>query len=125
MMNRPTPARKRRGLRLLIAVALAATAAGGVHMYASSLQDQVAAQVPPALAAQETTASVLIARSDVPANVPLSPDLFEVKSLPQDAVAPGAVNTPDQLTGKVLANPMSSGEQLVATRLVNPSASPL
>lgn len=126
MMNRPTPGRKRRGLRLVIALALAGAAAGGVYMYAASLQDQVAAQqvARPAIATPQPLESVLVAKAEVPANSLLSPDLFEVKSLPSDAVAPNAVKTPDQLIGKVLASPMATGEQLVASRLVDPRANP-
>ncbi len=128
MMNRPTPRRSRRGLRFLIALALAGAAAGGVYMYASSLQEQVAAQqvaqVQPAVAAAEPVprVSVLVAKADILANVPLNAGQFDIKSLPSDAVAPNAVTTPDQLTGKVLASPMAAGEQLMSNRLVDPQA---
>jgi pilus assembly protein CpaB len=104
-------------------MALAGAAAGGVYMYAGSLQDQVTAQqvAQAAAATPSSSASVLVAKSDIPANVPLTADLFDVKSLPADAVAPGAAKTADQLTGKVLASPMGTGEQLLTSRLTDPN----
>ncbi|MBV9326749.1 MAG: Flp pilus assembly protein CpaB [Chloroflexi bacterium] len=127
MINRPTPARKRRGLRLLIALALAGAAAGGVYMYAGSLQDQMAAQqvAQAATSISQSSVSVLVARSDIPANVPLTADLFDVKSLPPDTVAPGAATSVDQLAGKVLSSPMANGEQLLSSRLTAADASPV
>src|SRR5215471_15412794 len=127
MINRPTPPRKRRGLRLVIAVALAGAAAGGVYMYAGSLQSQMAAQqvAQAAMAAPQPAVNVFVAKADVPANVPLSADLFDLKSLPADAVAPGAVKTTDQLTGKVLASPITTGEQLSVNRLIDSNAQAL
>jgi Flp pilus assembly protein CpaB len=120
MINRPTPGRKRRSLRLLVALALAGAAAGGVYMYVNSVQDQAAAQqVALAAAAPQSLANVLVAKSDVPANVPLTADLFEMKALPKDAIAQGAVSTPDQLTGKALTAPMASGEQVLVSKLVD------
>lgn len=121
MINRPPSGRKRRGLRLMIAVALAGTAAVGVYMYAGSLQDQASARqvAQAATATPQSTVNVLVARADIPANVPLTPDLFDIKGLPADAVAPVAVKTPDQLNGKVLSSPMATGEQLVSSRLAD------
>jgi pilus assembly protein CpaB len=111
-------------MRLVIALTLAGVAAGGVYLYAGSLQQQVATQQDQvALATPEPRTRVLVAKVDLPANAPLSPDLFEVKSLAPEAVAPNPITTPDQLVGKVLANPMATGEQLVASRLVDPKAS--
>jgi Flp pilus assembly protein CpaB len=123
MMNRPTPRRSRRGLRLVIALALAGVAAGGVYLYASSLQDQVTNQQgqQTVVAAPEVHRTpVLVARADVPANITLSPDLFELKQMPVEAVLPNTATTSDQVIGKALATPMGAGEQLVLTRLVDP-----
>jgi len=123
MINRPTPRRSRRGLRLVIALALAGAAAGGVYLYASSLQEQVTttqlAQQTVAGASEVRRTPVLVARADVPANSPLSADMFELKEIPAEAVLANPATTPDQVIGKVLAAPMASGEQLVLTRLVD------
>jgi pilus assembly protein CpaB len=112
--------RRRRGMRLIIAVALAAAAAGGVYMYAASLQDQVVQQQQRAdTAIVQPLASVFVAKADIPANAPLTPDEFDLKRLPPEAVAPNAIATPDKFAGKVLASPMAAGEQLDASRLID------
>ena len=70
-MSTYTPKRSRRGLRLVVALALATTAAGGVFVYASSVQRQAAQQqqqirqevsVEPT---QTPLVSVLVARIDL------------------------------------------------------------
>ena len=72
-MSTYTPKRSRRGLRLVVALALATTAAGGVFIYASSVQRQVAQQpqVRQEASAEPTQIalmSVLVARVDLKAH---------------------------------------------------------
>jgi pilus assembly protein CpaB len=122
MSSRP-PRRGRSGLRLVIALALAGAAAAGVYVYASSLQEQVAARqvTEQAAVAQPTPrVSVVVAKAPVTANTPLSADLFEVKALPVEAVVTNSVTALDQVAGKVLSDPMVAGEQLVTSRLIDP-----
>ena len=119
-MSTYNPKRGRRGLRLVIALALATTAAGGVFVYASSVQRQVAQQQASANPTQTPHASVVVARADLQARVPLDPDAFELRDLPADAVAANAVTSLDGLSGKVLSAPIAAGEQLTASRLVDP-----
>jgi Flp pilus assembly protein CpaB len=125
-MSTYTPKRSRRGLRLVVALALATTAAGGVFVYASSVQRQVAQQQQ--ILQQQATAdptqtprlTVVVARADLPARTPFTPDAFELRDLPADAVTTNAVTSLAAPTGKVLNAPIAAGEQLTASRLIEP-----
>jgi Flp pilus assembly protein CpaB len=121
MSSRP-PKQGRRGLRLVIALALAGAAAAGVYLYASSLQQQVSATQVAQQASAPTAlprVSVVVAKTAVPSNTPLTSDMFEVKVLPAEAVVTNSVTSLDQLSGKVLSDSMRAGDQLVTTRLVD------
>jgi Flp pilus assembly protein CpaB len=121
--------RSRRGLRLVVAVLLATSAAGAVLVYTSSVQRAAAQQqssvaeaavsAPATPVAVTPRVSVVVARADVQAHTPLSADAFEVRDMPQDAAAPDAVTSLDALAGKQLDSPMSAGQQLVTSRLVD------
>ena len=68
-MSAYTPKRSRRGLRLVVALALASTAAGGVYLYSSTVQRQVQQQQQEASVIPTLTPrrSVVVARADLPA----------------------------------------------------------
>jgi pilus assembly protein CpaB len=121
MMNRPTPRRSRRGLRLMLALVLAGAAAAGVYLYAASLQEEVTAQQQRALsvATPQPRAKVVVAKADVPAKTLLSADLFEIRDLPLEAVAPNTATSLDVVVGKQIESPMAAGEQLLSSRLVD------
>jgi len=128
-MSTYTPKRSRRGLRLVVALALATAAAGGVFVYASSVQRQVAQQQQilqqqQAIAdpTQTPRVSVVVAHTDLPGRTPLTPDAFELRDLPADAVTSGAVTSLGAVTGKVLNAPIAAGEQLTSSRLIDPQA---
>jgi pilus assembly protein CpaB len=75
-----------------------------------------------AMAGMET-ATVLVAKQDVPAgtaSTELRP-LVTSKLLPAVAVAPGAVRTLDELGGLVAASDVKAGEQLMASRFADPA----
>jgi pilus assembly protein CpaB len=106
-----------------MALGLASAAAGGVYLYAGSLQQEVAQHQQQTTAiAPAPRAKVLVAKTNVPAKMPLSGEAFEVRELPPEAVAPNAVTSLDALTGKVAESPIAPGEQLTASRLVDPKA---
>src|SRR5712691_4656285 len=123
-MSTYTPKRSRRGLRLVIALALATTAAGGVFVYGSSMQRQAAQQPVRQEASPEPTQlaliSVVVARVDLPAKTRLAPDAFELRDLSADAVVNNALKSLDAIAGKVLSEPMTAGEQLTPNRLREP-----
>jgi Flp pilus assembly protein CpaB len=133
-MSTYTPKRSRRGLRLFGALALATVAAGGVFVYASSVQRQVAQQQEQvrqqlqqasAEPTQIALVSVVVARVDLQARTRLTPDAFELRDLAADAVTSNAVKSLDAVAGKVLNAPMSAGEQLTSSRLTEPQAADL
>src|SRR5437773_3526269 len=127
-MSTYTPKRSRRGMRLVIALALAGTAAGGVFVYTGSVQRQAAQQqsVPEAVttAARTPKTSVVVAKTDLLAKTAVSADAFELRELAADAVAANALTSLDGLSGKVLSSAIAAGEQLTATRLLDVSADP-
>src|SRR5437660_2887681 len=122
-MSTYTPKRSRRGLRLVVALALATTAAGGVFVYASSVQRQAAQQQQQirqeasAEPTQTPLVSVLVAHTDLQPKTRLTADAFELRDLPADAVANNAVKSLEAVAGKVLNAPMTAGEQLTSSRL--------
>jgi Flp pilus assembly protein CpaB len=126
-MSTYTPKRSRRGLRLVIALTLATTAAGGVFVYANSVQRQVVQQQqvrqePSAEPTQTPLVSVVVAHVDLQAKTRLTSDAFELRDLPADAVTTNALKSLDAVAGKVLNAPMAAGEPLTASRLIEPPA---
>jgi Flp pilus assembly protein CpaB len=123
-MSAYTPKRSRRGLRLVVALALAGVAAGGVYLYSSAAQRQVAQaeqrQASDVSATQTPRVSVVVAHVDVQARTTLTTDLFELRDVAADAVTGSAVTSLDAITGKVLDGPLAAGEQLTTSRLVDP-----
>jgi pilus assembly protein CpaB len=125
-MSTYTPKRSRRGMRMVVALGLATLAAGGVFLYASTVQRQLTQQqleaqqlqLAAAAPSEPPRAAVVIARSDLSAGSSLSADAFEVRQLPQNAVTANAVTSLDAIVGKMLNSPMAAGEQLTASRLV-------
>ena len=121
MMNPPTPKRTRRLPRLLLALVMAGTAAFVVYEYVGSVQQAALRAAQPGPAAPTATpiprAKVLVAKVDLPAKTLLKPELFDVRDLPVEAIAPRAVSSPSDVAGKQLAFPVAAGEQLLATKL--------
>jgi pilus assembly protein CpaB len=110
---------------MVLALVLAGTAAGGVYLYAGSVQREAAQQRQVELASATpapTLAPAVVARADVKAHTALTADAFEVKQLPREAVAPNAVVSLDSLAGKVLDAPITAGEQLTSNRLIDAQA---
>ncbi len=63
------------------------------------------------------TASVVVARDYVQRRTPLTPELFEVRQLPVEAVTGLAVRSVDAIEGQFLTNDLQPGEQLLTTDL--------
>src|SRR5438128_679934 len=106
-MSTYNPKRSRRGLRLVVALVLAGTAAGGVFLYASAMQRQVTQQQarlqqdPIAEPTETPRVSVVVAHTDLQAKTLLTPDGFELRELPADKVPTNAVKSLDAVSGKV------------------------
>jgi pilus assembly protein CpaB len=109
---------------MVIALALAGTAAGGVYLYAGSMQREALQQrqqveLANAAATPTARASVVVARTDIAAHTLLNRDAFELRDLPAEAVVPNAVTSFDSLSNKVLNAPIAGGEQLISSHLVD------
>src|ERR1051326_2932535 len=118
MINSAGPKRGSRTPRLLLALLLGAVAAGGVFLYVSSLQQQ-AEQAQLAANKVIPRSPALVAKVNIAARSPLSPDDFEVKELPAEAVPANIVTAPAQLSGKVLDTPIAAGEQVLSNHLID------
>lgn len=112
-MQLPSLKRGSRVPRTFMALALGGAAAIGVYAYVGSVQQSATTVVP--------RAKVLVAKTDLAARTVLAPDFFELRELPKEAVAPRALASPNELSGKVLAVPMAAGEQLISSKLRDPN----
>jgi len=63
------------------------------------------------------TASVVVARNFIERRTPLTPELFEVRQLPVEAVTALAVRSIDAIDGQFVTNDLQPGEQLLTTDL--------
>src|SRR5262245_14866880 len=129
MMNAPTPRPRRRLPRLLLALLLGGAAAALVYTYVQSVQASAlreaalrAAQAPAPTATAIPRSKVLVARVDLPAKTLLQPEQFELRELPTEAVAPRAIVSLGDVSGKQLAVPLAAGEQLLASKLLDQSS---
>lgn len=63
------------------------------------------------------TVSVVVARGFIERRTPLTPELFEVRQLPTEAVTALAVRSIDEISGQFVTNDLQPGEQLLTTDL--------
>lgn len=63
------------------------------------------------------TVSVVVARDFIERRTPLTPELFEVRQLPSEAVTAMAVRSIDAIDGQFVTNDLQPGEQLLTTDL--------
>jgi Flp pilus assembly protein CpaB len=106
-------------MTILLALLLAATAAGAVYMFSSSGNDNKAAQVPTPVptATAIPKVDVLTAKQDIPASTTVTADMVEVKQvLPSDKNA-RALSSPDEAVGKFTTVALIQGEQILNSRL--------
>jgi Flp pilus assembly protein CpaB len=124
-MINATPRSGRRGPRLLLALVLGVAAAAGVYLYVGNVQQQanqaarVAAQQA-AAAVQPTRGKVVVAKSTLAAQTPLSTDNIELKDVATDAIQPNAATTLADVAGKALTVPVAVGQQILTPYLANP-----
>jgi Flp pilus assembly protein CpaB len=109
---------------LLLALALGAAAAAGVYMYVSSVQQQAqaSARTTAQQAAQTVTSRVrvVVAKTTLAAQTPLTPDNVELREIPAEAAQPNAAIAFNEVSGKVLTVPVAAGEQILSHRLGSP-----
>ncbi len=102
----------RRGKAIVVLGLILAVAAGGAAFFLISQAQQQAGQE------ELQKVSVVVAARDIPARKPIEPDDLAVREVPLDATnGKGAVSTPDELVGRVLAVTVFR-DQLVTTNLI-------
>lgn len=109
----------RSALTILLALLLAATAAGAVYMVSNSSSDNSTAQAPTPVptATAIPQVAVLTAKQDIPASTAVTADMVEVKQvLPSDKNA-RALSSPDEAVGKITTVALIQGEQILNSRL--------
>jgi Flp pilus assembly protein CpaB len=109
----------RSALTILLALLLAATAAGAVYMVSNSSSDNSTAQAPTPVptATAIPMVAVLTAKQDIPASTSVTADMVEVKQvLPSDKNA-RALSSPDEAVGKITTVALIQGEQILNSRL--------
>ena len=125
-MINSSPKPGRRGPRLALAIALGVAAAAGVFMYVSSVQQQaqqsarLAVQQAQAATASSTRAKVVTAKQTLSAGAALTADNVELRDVPPDAVQPTAFTTLNDVQGKALLVPVTTGQQIVAGIITTP-----
>lgn len=106
---------RRRVLTAVLALVLALTGTVLLTRYVRGADERALAGT--------TTTQVLVVTSPISQGTPVEAlaDRLETKSLPAMAVAPGALSSLGEAGGRVAAVDLQPGEQLLATRLVDPA----
>jgi pilus assembly protein CpaB len=88
--------------------------------------DEIKRQQEHAAAAVKKTISVLVARRDIPAEIPITSSDLATKEIPEDYLQPGAIPTSaaNKAIGMVAASPITAGEQILDSKLNPPSERP-
>ncbi|MDK2881351.1 MAG: pilus assembly protein CpaB [Clostridia bacterium] len=97
-------------MMIALAVVLAAMATGACYLYLQQAVEGVAAD--------EEYASVVVARTAIPARTPIKREMVEQVELPASAVHPHSLRKLDDAVGKVAQEPLVAGEQVLSDRLV-------
>lgn len=97
-------------MMIALAVVLAAMATGACYLY---LQQAVEGVVD-----DREYASVVVARTAIPARTPIKREMVEQVELPASAVHPHSLRKLDDAVGKVAQEPLVAGEQVLSDRLV-------
>jgi pilus assembly protein CpaB len=72
----------------------------------------------------EPTLSVVVAAREIAVGQKFTDGMIELKGLPETAVVSGAATAKDQVVGQVARYPLAKGEQINASRLVEPAKVP-
>jgi len=62
------------------------------------------------------TAMVVVARADIPAKTRLTADMLTTQEVPLETKLPSALTSTEQAQGKVIAVPLTKGEQVLSTK---------
>ncbi|MBI4321028.1 MAG: Flp pilus assembly protein CpaB [Chloroflexi bacterium] len=105
-MSKSIQSRSRRGL--FLALILGLIAALGTYAYVDLNTRQIQKQ--------PKTATVVVARQDIPAKVRLTPNMLSTREVPLETRHPAALTSIADANGKVTGIPLTSGEQVLTTK---------
>lgn len=67
---------------------------------------------------ETVTTSVIVAASDIPANMPITDSMLKIAELPMQAVVAGALTDKSEVIGKIANAEIYAGEQLLSAKLI-------
>lgn len=105
-----------RGNRRFILLAVVLGLMGAALVYVATSRDS-ATDLPETTAIQPVP--VVVARVDVPARTRITQEMLDVKLLPPEAISPGAFTNVQTAVGQVTRYPLTIGEQVMTTKVVN------
>jgi pilus assembly protein CpaB len=65
---------------------------------------------------------VVVAKTDIPARTTITQEMLDVKLLPQEAISPLAFTNVQTAVGQVTRYPLTEGEQVLSSKVVNTNA---
>jgi Flp pilus assembly protein CpaB len=103
---------KSRSIALILALVLAAIATTAVYAYVSGIEDQTlkGERTEPVLISTQTL------KSGMSGNEILEAGAYDSKEVPVRYVLPGALATPEEISGLTLSDDIAAGEQITAQR---------
>ncbi|KUK31496.1 MAG: Pilus assembly protein, Flp-type [Thermoanaerobacterales bacterium 50_218] len=93
---------------MVIALILAAVAAGAVYLYLQQVQ----------MAATGVKGTVVVARSAVPEKTRITRSMVEQVEMPADYIHPRAARSLNDVVGAITCQPLVAGEQIIMDRIV-------
>ena len=120
----PAPLQLQRKLPLIIAIICGVAAVFLFNIYlqrregeiinkVKQVQQRVAQQPPPV-----QKGIVLVAKNEISAQAPITPDDLEIKEVPVEYIQPGAVTVIGEVIGQISSGPIVPGEQILKTKLL-------
>lgn len=107
-------------LILISGVVLGIVAIVMTKMYLDQQQQEIREKARKAVAnMQANQVAVLISKKDIPAGVIIDPDMLETAIVPNQFVQPQAVTSLDRIAGMITIAPITKGEQISLSKLVN------
>jgi len=89
-------------------------------MYLDQQQQAVQEKAKAAIAnMQSNQTAVLVARQDIPQGSVIGPEMFDTSIVPNKFVQPQAVTSLDRIAGMITVAPISKGEQISLSKLMN------
>ena len=105
---------------LISGIFLAILAIGMTKVYLDQQRQAVIERAKAEIASiQANQTAVLVAKQDIPQGAAITAEMFETSIIPNKFVQPQAVTTLDRISGMVTIAPITKGEQVSLSKLVN------